>query len=107
MATPSKISKMFGALVLGGCMHQGTPANADSAPTPTDASTATPAKTSAPAEVDAVADTEAGPKPDSVAQPNQAPCQLEFTLNKYTRFNAPDAEPRNKVEVSRMENPRS
>ena len=96
MANSSSISKMFGALVLGGCMHQGTPANADSDQNATKTTASTPATEN----TDSTVVDEAAPatSDSSEARPPEDYCQLKFTHHKYTRFNAPGATLRNKVE---------
>jgi hypothetical protein len=89
MANKSKISKMFGALVLGGCFHQSNPANSGEPEADT-----TEAK---PAIQDPTQPTSENPsRPNQDKSPEEAApadyCQLEFNLNKYARFNEPGAE---------------
>ena len=102
MANQSKISKMFGALVLGGCIHQSTPA--DSTQTASNPAEKSEAKSEVSEVKSEVKNPEQGIEPaprEPDATKQAAPedhCQLEFNLNRYKQFNTMEGGDENSVE---------
>ena len=89
MTSHRRISKMFGALVLGGCFHQSKPANSSGPEAgPAEAVESKPSEQKQASE-------ERGERnrqdPGKEAEPDDY-CQLEFNLIQYARSDDPRAE---------------
>ena len=91
MTTHSRISKMFGALVLGGCFHQSRPANS-SGPEAGPVEAAESKTVEQKAENAGRQASENSKTSDAAEAPPEDYCQLEFNLNKYARSSDPAAE---------------